>query len=1021
MRSCLIVKRSSASLQTAFSGRTCWFPTVDGMRQRRARTSLSLAACVAAIAAAGGVAVVPGIAAAAGSVNLASGVPYAQNFDTLAITGASGTVPMGWDLSEVGTNANTSYTSGTGSSSAGDTYSYGAAASTERAFGGLQSGSLVPTIGASFTNGAGGTITSLAVAYTGEQWRLGALSRTDRIDFQISTDATSLTTGTWVDVDALDLTGPTTTGSAGALDGNAVANRTAISSTIGSLGIANGATFWIRWNSFDAPGADDGLSVDDFSITAMSSGGGGGDAAPTVTSVAPVAGVTGVSVLSNVVVTFSEPVTATGAFSVSCATSGAHTVTVTGGPTEFTLDPAIDFVQNELCTVSVAAANVSDVDAIDPPDTMAAAFAASFTTELPGNCPNAPAITLISAVEGITDSSPCAGESVIIDGIVVGDYQGVSPTLRGYYVQEEDGDVDGDPATSEGIFVLDTANATALSLGDRVTVTGSVSEFQGQTQLTLSSSSLVSSGNPLPSAAIVSLPAPSATYFERFEGMRATTQQTLFVTETFQLARFGQVMASSSARLAQPTQVVSPGSAANALQASNDLNRILLDDTSQTQNPDPIVFGRGGSALSASNTLRGGDTVTGYTGVLTYTWSGNAASGNAWRLRPASPSSPTPNFQPTNPRPATAPTVGGTLKVAGMNVLNYFITLDTGSSTACGAPGNPQACRGAQTAQEFQRQRAKLLAALVKLDADIFGLAELENTANANPVADIVNGLNALVGTGTYAEVSSGIIGTDTIRVGMIYKPAKVTPVGNLAVLSSSVNPLFASTNRPALARTFQQVSNGETLTVVVNHLKSKGSCPASGINADQGDGQSCWNPLRTDAATALINWLGSNPTGVIDSDYLLLGDYNAYAKEDPISVITGAGYVDVADFYGDPYSYVFAGQWGTLDYAFASPSLAAQLSGGAEYHINADEPNALDYNTNFKSAGQITSLFNADEFRTSDHDPVVVGVNLGVTLPVDVPEVPQVWLFGLSAIGGFGLLLARHRGGQRKVVTVRG
>ncbi len=203
-------------------------------------------------------------------VNLtALGLSYTQDFNTLASTGESNVLPVGWELNEAGTSVNVdgNYTAGAGSSNAGDTYSFGVGSNTERAFGGLQSGTLIPTIGAAFNNNTGATITSLEIAYTGEQWRLGTLSRSDRIDFQYSIDATSLTTGTNTDADALDFSSPTTTTGVGLLDGNAAANRTALSSAISGLSIANGATFWIRWTDFNATGADDGLAVDDFSLT----------------------------------------------------------------------------------------------------------------------------------------------------------------------------------------------------------------------------------------------------------------------------------------------------------------------------------------------------------------------------------------------------------------------------------------------------------------------------------------------------------------------------------------------------------------------------------------------------------------------------------------------------------------------------------------------------------------------------------------------------------------------------------
>ena len=206
--------------------------------------------------------------AAAQCISLTTpGSAYLQNFDSLANTGTSSTVPSGWAFAESGTNANTTYTAGTGSGNAGDTYSFGASGSSDRAFGTLLSGSLAPVIGACFTNNTGSTITSLAISYTGEEWRLGTAARTDQLAFEYSLTASSLATGTWTGVAALNFTTPDTAGTAGARDGNSAADRTAISSTVGSLSIANGATFWIRWRDTDASGADDGLAVDDFSMT----------------------------------------------------------------------------------------------------------------------------------------------------------------------------------------------------------------------------------------------------------------------------------------------------------------------------------------------------------------------------------------------------------------------------------------------------------------------------------------------------------------------------------------------------------------------------------------------------------------------------------------------------------------------------------------------------------------------------------------------------------------------------------
>lgn len=611
-----------------------------------------------------------------------------------------------------------------------------------------------------------------------------------------------------------------------------------------------------------------------------------------------------------------------------------------------------------------------------------------------GTCPEPPEVSPIGLVQGPGDVSPCVGEMVVIEGVVVGDYEGPAPNLRGFYVQSPDGAHDDDPATSEGIFVFHGDEDT-VDLGDLVRVTGVVAEFQGQTQLNFPESvEVISSGHTV-TPAMVTMPFPTADYLERYEGMLVAFEQTLYVTEFFQLGRFGQVVVSSGDRLWQPAAVVEPGPGAAAMQEANNLNRLIIDDHLNDQNPDPILLGRGGNPLSAANTLRGGDTVTGAVGVMTYTWAGNSASGNAYRLRVVGDLSDSglveggvvPEFVPANPRPADRPEVGGNVTVAAFNVLNYFLTLNTSSSVRCGPAGFEQECRGANSSDEFTRQRAKLLQALSKLDVDVLGLMELENTPGVEPVADLVAGLNAIAGAGAYDYIDTGVIGTDVIRVGLIYRTGVVEPVGDFAIIDSSVDPRFDDDlNRPSLAQSFRHVSTGEAFTVVVNHLKSKGSCPASGPDADQGDGQGCWAAARTRAAQAIVDWLYTYPTGVVDDDFLIVGDLNSYGKEDPIRVFLDAGFVDLHAHFGDDYGYVFDGQWGYLDHALASPSLFAQVTGAASYHINADEPSVLDYNVEFKSAGQLVSLYAPDEFRTSDHDPVVVGIQFAASLPAWSP-----------------------------------
>ena len=228
---------------------------------------------------------------------------YTQDFNTLANTGTSSTLPTGWLLSESLANANILYTANNGGSNAGDTYSYGATSNTERAFGTLQSGSLLSTIGAAVTNNTGTTITTLKISYTGEQWRLGATGRTDQLDFQYSLNATSLTTGTWTDVNQLDFVAPVQAGTVGALDGNSSANRTLITFSITGLSIPNGASFYIRWNDFNAAGADDGLGIDDFSMEANPV-----DLPPVINMLSPANGATNVPVNISALITFNENV-----------------------------------------------------------------------------------------------------------------------------------------------------------------------------------------------------------------------------------------------------------------------------------------------------------------------------------------------------------------------------------------------------------------------------------------------------------------------------------------------------------------------------------------------------------------------------------------------------------------------------------------------------------------------------------------------------------------------------------------
>jgi predicted extracellular nuclease len=416
----------------------------------------------------------------------------------------------------------------------------------------------------------------------------------------------------------------------------------------------------------------------------------------------------------------------------------------------------------------------------------------------------------------------------------------------------------------------------------------------------------------------------------------------------------------------QSTAVYEPGSSeAAALAEANRLSRIMLDDGRGSQNPDPAIHPNG-SVFDLSNLFRGGDTVANVTGVLDYSF-------GLYRIQPTQGA----NYTAANPRSATPDDVGGNLKVASFNVLNYFTTIDTGAFI-CG-PAGDQECRGADTPEEFTRQRDKIIAALTAIGADVVGLIEIENHPGDVPTADLVSGLNDALGAGTYDYIATGAIGTDAIRQAFIYKPASVSLMGNFAVLDdpSFTDPLGygEEKSRPALAQTFMDNATGGVFTVVVNHLKSKGSaCGAGDDDPEQGN---C-NLTRTLGAQALVDWLATDPTGSGDADFLIIGDLNAYDKEDPIDVLLDGGYTDLLfSLVGEyAYSYVFDGQLGYLDHALAGAGLMDEVTGVTVWHINADEPDLIDYDMSFKQDAQ-DAIYAPDAYRSSDHDPVIAGLNV--------------------------------------------
>ncbi len=707
----------------------------------------------------------------------------------------------------------------------------------------------------------------------------------------------------------------------------------------------------------------------------------GFDQAPAVQATTPANGAVNVAVDADVTITFTEPVDVAGAwFTIACATSGSHTAIATGGPTTFTLNPDPDFANGENCTVTVVAAQVTDLDTQDPPDNMAADFAFSFETVALNVCDLS--YTPTYAIQGSGAASPLAGSTVSTKAVVVGDFQGTA-ALNGFYLQDSAGD--GDALTSDGLFVfVPSGNPLAgvdVNVGDVVRVTGRVFEFNTLTEIDLVSAITICGIDTPPPPTPVTLPEAVNNDLERYEGMLITFPQALTVTQNFFQGRFGQVSLASGGRLFTPTNQFPPGSPAAVALADENARRLLvLDDGRTSQNPNPIPY------IGADDTLRAGDTVAGLTGVLDYGSITASAAPRDYRLQPTV----APVFTRVNHRTSAPPAVGGDLSVAAFNVLNYF----NGNGLGGGFP----TARGANNLAEFNRQRDKIIAALVAMDADVVGLMELENDAPPHSaIEDLVAGLNAATAPGTYAFVNTGVVGTDQIRVGIVYQPAAVTPVGAHKVLTKAVNPLFDDNrHRPVVAQTFAENASGARFTVAVNHLKSKGSACGAGDD-DVTTGQGNCNQSRVNGATALTQWLATDPTGSGDPDFLIIGDLNAYAEEDPITAIESAGYTNLIESFmgSSAYSFTFDGQSGYLDHALATASLASQVTGVTEWHINADEPSVLDYNTEFKSQ----DLYTPTPYRSADHDPVLVGLELNMP-----PTVGAGGFYSVAEGGNAGL-----------------
>lgn len=535
----------------------------------------------------------------------------------------------------------------------------------------------------------------------------------------------------------------------------------------------------------------------------------------------------------------------------------------------------------------------------------------------------------IPEIQGASSASPFSGENVITTGIVTATFIG-NNKINGFFMQDEFGDAN--PTTSDGIFVY-YPNAN-VAVGDKVEVTAKISEFYNRTQLSAVSSLKVKSSNNriIPTKIVYDI---FNWNWEQYEGMLVEFDQTLWVNDNSKFQQYGELELGIKRKPA-PTNVALPGSTAyGSLVNENDLLPIILDDGYSGSGVSPIIF------ADENGTRRTGERVNNLRAVVDYSYS-------TYRLYPAE----LPVLFYGNPRPAQHDDIGSyNLKICAFN-LEYYLTQSFGRGF------------GPDNIAEANKQHTKIIDALKTINADIYGLVEIEQGQDA--LYKLAQGLTAATGhTYEFVDDGSRINGTYT-KTAYIYRTDKTSPYKSIKN-NNSPTPY----NRKKL-QGFSLKTNGERFIFSVNHFKSKSGCSyATGDNRNQNDGQSCYNAKRLAEAKSTIGFINANKSYYEDEDVLIMGDLNAYAKEDPIRYIADNGYTDLlAKYYPDTaYSYVYKGETGYLDHAFANASMTEQVTGATIFHINADEPKMFEYSG---------AAYSPDMYRSSDHDPVIIGLKLG-------------------------------------------
>ena len=933
--------------------------------------------------------------AAAQNVSLTGGT-YTQDFDTLSNVAGSTTntaLPTGWLLTEAGGGArdNEQYAVDTGGLNTGDTYSYGAAGSTDRALGALRSGTLISTFGACFTNNTGGTINAFDIAYTGEHWRLGTAGRNDSLTFQYSTDATSLTTGTWTGMAALDFVTPNNGGTAGARNGNDAANRTAIAATVGGQSIANGASFCIRWNDVDATGADDGLAIDDFSITA-------GAAAP-----APDFSV-GITATPGSV-SVGEQITVRTTFRNVGQVDLQFMPTVTIIPAGLTFDSittqnivgvtdlfCTDVSPNIVCDVLLEAGASFDLVTTH---TVTAGATSTLLFEAAGNPPaadtnpaNNSASTTVQVVQvlGIHDiQGTGVGSPLPLNTNVV--TEGIVTALRsnGYFIQSAPGDEDADPATAEGLFVFtSSAPPAGAVVGNRVRVAGRVTEFSRTphgfplTQLGNSTLTVLSTGNPLPPAIVLDASVLSPTVgidaMGRYQGMRVQLPEAVVVGPTNGFGDFHVTLPGV------PRPAREPGVAVlDAVPLPPEKDIPLFD-----KNPERLRVESTGLVGGTALDLDAGTLLQGMEGVMYYDRgdfslllgdsSGVVATGGAFVAAVPAP-------QP------------GSVRIGSYNIQNL----------SGGASVNP----------DRLSKLSEVFCQYLRLP-DVVGLVEIADLATAQRLAQAIN-TNEFGFCSENPEYVAYLLSTNgTQRLAYLVKTAPVAGGSPrvevldvvehfaselLVAPDGSTTPSLRLFDRPPLqldAVVHEDNGRSFPITVLLNHTLSLLDVNDLTANATYGTLGNRSREKRRQQAERVSQLVEGITQADATQPLVLIGDYNSFEFSD--------GYVDVMGIIGgtpapanqvlvpgtsaittplvnlletvpeeEQYSYVFEGNIQSLDHALVNQAVMESTIPQLHHaRVNADFASDLEADPTVP-------------VRSSDHDPLVAELVVPAFIDTDV------------------------------------